>query len=111
MIFSPVQILLTILAVTLGTMLTRFLPVPAVPQQQQNAKVYSLSRKSAALCGDGHAGCLLPAQRILYHSAFRRAGSACVGLRGGLHLWKKNTLLSIGAGTTLYMVLIQFVFI
>ena len=29
-------------------------------------------------CGDGHAGCLLPAQRILYHSAFRRAGSACV---------------------------------
>ena len=58
-------------------------PVPAVPQQQQNAKVYSLSRKSAALCGDGHAGCLLPAQRILYHSAFRRAGSACVGLRGG----------------------------
>lgn len=83
MIFSPVQILLTILAVTLGTMLTRFLPVPAVPQQQQNAKVYSLSRKSAALCGDGHAGCLLPAQRILYHSAFRRAGSACVGLRGG----------------------------
>ena len=33
---------------------------------------------------------------------------ACVA---GLHLWKKNTLLSIGAGTTLYMVLIQFVFI
>ncbi|WP_050697462.1 branched-chain amino acid transporter permease [Anaeromassilibacillus senegalensis] len=27
-----------------------------------------------------------------------------------LHVWKKNTLLSIGAGTVLYMVLIQFVF-
>ena len=28
----------------------------------------------------------------------------------GLHLWKKNTLLSIVAGTVLYMLLIQFVF-
>ena len=28
----------------------------------------------------------------------------------GLHAWKKNTLLSIGVGTALYMVLVQFVF-
>ena len=28
----------------------------------------------------------------------------------GLHLWKRNTLLSIGAGTGLYMLLVQFVF-
>ena len=28
-----------------------------------------------------------------------------------LHLWKKNTLLSIGVGTVLYMLLVQFVFI
>lgn len=28
----------------------------------------------------------------------------------GLHLWKRNTLLSIGGGTVLYMVLVQFVF-
>lgn len=27
-----------------------------------------------------------------------------------IHLWKKNTLLSIGVGTISYMVLIQFVF-
>lgn len=27
-----------------------------------------------------------------------------------LHIWKKNTLLSIGAGTVLYMVLVQAVF-
>ncbi len=29
----------------------------------------------------------------------------------GLHLWKRNIFLSIGAGTILYMVLIQFVFV
>ena len=27
-----------------------------------------------------------------------------------LHLWKRNTLLSIGGGTVIYMLLIQFVF-
>lgn len=27
-----------------------------------------------------------------------------------LHLWKNNTLLSIGAGTIIYMLLIQFIF-
>lgn len=27
-----------------------------------------------------------------------------------LHVWKRNTLLSIGAGTVCYMLLIQFVF-
>ncbi len=28
----------------------------------------------------------------------------------GLHVWKRNTLLSIGAGTVCYMLLVQFVF-
>lgn len=33
-----------------------------------------------------------------------------VVLVAGLHLWKKNILLSIGLGTVCYMVLIQLVF-
>ena len=33
-----------------------------------------------------------------------------VGVTAGLHVWKRNNLLSIGTGTVLYMVLIQFVF-
>lgn len=28
----------------------------------------------------------------------------------GLHIWKRNTLLSIGAGTVVYMIMVQFVF-
>jgi len=28
----------------------------------------------------------------------------------GLHLWKRNMLLSIGGGTVCYMLLVQFVF-
>lgn len=34
-------------------------------------------------------------------------GCAVVAL---LHIWKRNTLLSIGAGTVFYMLLVQFVF-
>ena len=34
-----------------------------------------------------------------------------IALVAGLHLWKKNTLLSMVAGTLCYMVLIQFVFV
>lgn len=29
----------------------------------------------------------------------------------GLHIWKRSTLLSIGGGTVIYMLLVQFVFI
>ncbi len=34
-----------------------------------------------------------------------------VALVAGLHLWKRNTLVSIGAGTVCYMLLVQLVFI
>ena len=33
-----------------------------------------------------------------------------IGLVAALHIWKKNTLLSIGAGTVFYMLLVQVVF-
>ena len=33
-----------------------------------------------------------------------------IGLVVALHLWKRNTLLSIGAGTIFYMILVQFIF-
>ena len=33
-----------------------------------------------------------------------------VAVTAGLHVWKRNNLLSIGTGTVLYMVLIQAVF-
>lgn len=36
--------------------------------------------------------------------------AAAVLVTAGLHIWKRNNLLSIGAGTVLYMFLIQAVF-
>ena len=34
----------------------------------------------------------------------------CCLVTAGLHVWKRNSLLSIGAGTILYMLLVQLVF-
>ncbi len=34
-----------------------------------------------------------------------------VAITAGMHLWKKNTLLSISVGTVSYMLLIHFVFV
>ena len=34
----------------------------------------------------------------------------CCAVVAGLHVWKRNTLLSIGAGTVCYMLLVQLVF-
>lgn len=34
----------------------------------------------------------------------------CCAVTAGLHVWKRNSLLSIGGGTVLYMLLIQLVF-
>ena len=33
-----------------------------------------------------------------------------IAVVAGLHIWKKNTLLSIAVGTVLYMILVQVVF-
>lgn len=34
----------------------------------------------------------------------------CVGLVALLHIWKRNILLSIGAGTVCYMMFVQYIF-
>ena len=35
----------------------------------------------------------------------------CCGIVAGLHLWKRNTLLSIAGGTLCYMIMVQMIFV
>ena len=105
------QSIVTIAAVVLGTMLTRFLPFWLFPSGKDLPPfvrylgkvlpyavmgllvVYSL--KDASILSGTHG--LPEAVSIL-----------CIVV---LHLWKKNMLLSIAAGTIVYMVLVQFIMI
>lgn len=34
-----------------------------------------------------------------------------IAVVAAIHLWKRNTLMSIGAGTVIYMIMVQFVFV
>lgn len=79
-------------------------------QPGKDSGLYSVSGTGAALRRHGHAGGLL----LQKHHAARLAPWPAGADRGaivvGLHLWKRNTLLSIVTGTVSYMLLLQFVF-
>ena len=100
----------TILAVSLGTMITRFTPFLLFPESKEPPKVvsYLSSVLPPAMMG------LL----VVYWLKGVSLSSAPYGLPELisiaalvlLHKWRRNVLLSIGGATALYMVLVQAVF-
>lgn len=106
---TEVQSAVTIGAVILGTMATRFLPFLVFPKGKPPPKFVQ------------YLGKVLPCAAIglLVVYCFKDVASSgtygipeilSVLLIIVLHKWKKNTLLSIGGGTALYMLLVQTVF-
>jgi hypothetical protein len=106
---TEVQSAVTIGAVILGTMATRFLPFLVFPKGKTPPKFVQ------------YLGKVLPCAAIglLVVYCFKDVASSgtygipeilSVLLIIVLHKWKKNTLLSIGGGTALYMLLVQTVF-
>ena len=108
---TPMETLLTILAVTLGTQITRWLPFLLFPERKDPPGVVL------------YLGRVLPPAMmgLLVIYCFRNvswlSGShgapelLAVALVAILHVWKRNNLLSIGLGTVFYMFLIQVVFV
>lgn len=106
---TEVQSAVTIGAVILGTMATRFLPFLVFPKGKTPPKFVQ------------YLGKVLPCAAIglLVVYCFKDVASSgtygipeilSVLLIIVLHKWKKSTLLSIGGGTALYMLLVQTVF-
>lgn len=106
---TEVQSAVTIGAVVLGTMATRFLPFLVFLKGKTPPKFVQ------------YLGKVLPCAAIglLVVYCFKDVASSgtygipeilSVLLIIVLHKWKKNTLLSIGGGTALYMLLVQTVF-
>ena len=96
--------------IVLVTMLTRFLPFLILSGKKETPAVVS------------YLGRVLPyavmAMLVVYCLRgldFSTPGKylpelLCTALVAGLHVWKRNTLLSIGVGTVAYMLLVQLVF-
>lgn len=106
---TEVQSAVTIGAVVLGTMATRFLPFLVFPKGKTPPKFVQ------------YLGKVLPCAAIGLLVVYCFKDVASSGTYGipeilsalliiVLHKWKKNTLLSIGGGTALYMLLVQTVF-
>ena len=109
MTMTTTQAVITIAAVVLGTMVTRFLPFIIFPEGKNPPEYIR------------YLGTVLPYAVIgllVVYCLKDVPGSSAHGIPEGIailfiiliHKWKKNTLLSIGSGTVLYMVLVQTIF-
>lgn len=104
------QLIITVLVIMLATLITRFLPFIIFGKSKRTPKFVE------------YLGRTLPfaAVALLVVYCFKGISLASTGgflplliagvITAGLHFWKDNTLLSIGVGTVVYMILVQFVF-
>lgn len=110
MILTSSQTLIMILAIALGTMITRFLPFVLFPDHKEVPPYIEYLGKAlpCAVIGLLVVYCVKEAQ--LFEKPYALSEAIAVLCVIGLHLWRRNTLLSIGGGTLVYMLLVQWVF-
>ena len=105
------QQIITVIAVALATMLTRFFPFIVFPAGKPTPKyIQYLGRVlPAAVFGLLVVYCLKEVNVLAgWHGIPELIAIAFIVV---LHLWKKQMLLSIAGGTVLYMLLVQLVFV
>lgn len=111
MSMTPVQTILTIFALSLGIIVTRFTPFLLFPEGKEQPPIIT------------YLGKVLPPAMMGLLIVFCLKGVSLVQAPHGLpeliaivviivlHLWRRNVLLSLAVGTALYMFLVQAVFV
>lgn len=101
---------LIILAVAVTTFATRVVPFLVFPKGKEIPPIIQYLGKvlTPAVIGMLVVYCLKSTTILAAPHGIPEA--IAVAVTAGLHVWKRNNLLSIGVGTVLYMVLIQMVF-
>ena len=107
---SVTEQIITIAAVVLGTMLTRFLPFLLFPAGKPTPRYVQYLGKAlpGAVFGLLVVYCLKNVSLLLGSHGLPELIAILVV--AGLHLWKRQMLLSIAGGTICYMLLVQLVF-
>ena len=108
---TTAQSLITIGIIALGTVFTRFLPFWLFPKGKPAPRIVAYLGKvlPCAVMGLLVVYCLKDVQPAA--APYGLPELIAVAATAGLHVWKKNTLLSVGVGTVLYMLLVQLVFV
>ena len=102
MTMTVTQSVITIAAVVLGTMTTRFLPFLVFPEgREPPAFIRYLGAVLPVYC-------LKDAVFTSYHAL---PELIAIAVTAALQRWKRNMLLSLFAGTALYMLLVQTCFV
>lgn len=111
MTLTPAQTLIILLMFAIGAIITRFLPfVLFKDNKSQNSYISYLGQVLPySAIGMLVVYCLKGVN--LKTSPFGIPEGIAIICIAVLHYWKESTLLSIGAGTAVYMVLVQYVFI
>lgn len=104
---KPIMIIVSIGVVNL---LLRFLPFWVFHENQKTPKIILYLSKTLPFAVMGMLVVYAFKDVDFSASPFGFPEILCCGIVMLLHAWKKNTLLSIGVGTVLYMILHQFVF-
>ena len=104
------QQIITIAMVVLGTMVTRFLPFLVFPAGKETPKYIQYLGKvlPCAVFGLLVVYCLRNVDLLSGSHGLPEA--IAIAVVAGLHLWKRQMLLSIAGGTVCYMLLVQLVF-
>lgn len=104
------QQLVIILVVAAGTMLTRFLPFILFPAGKETPEYMKYLGRvlSGAVFGLLIVYCLKNVSLLGGMHGIPEVIAIAVVI--GLHLWKRQMLLSIAGGTVCYMALVQFIF-
>lgn len=102
--------ILTVAICALGTMATRFLPFLLFsPKRPTPAYVQYLGKAlPAAIFGMLVVYCLKNVEFFSGNHGFPEL--LAIAVTAGLHIWKRQMLVSIAGGTVFYMVLVQMVF-
>ena len=105
------QQIITVGLCVLSTMLTRFLPFFIFRENQETPAFIRYIGKflPSAVFGMLVIYCLKNV--TVLETPYGLPEFIAIAVVAGLHLWRKNMLLSIAGGTVAYMLLVQFVFV
>lgn len=110
MTMTVTQQLITIGMVIFGTMLTRFLPFLLFPAGKPTPKYIQYLGKVLPAAVFGLLVIYSMKNVSLFSGSHGIPELISIAVVIGLHLWKRQMLLSIAGGTVCYMLLVQFVF-